>query len=229
MRITGGTSNTGRVEIQHQGVWGTICDDHWNIVDARVVCRQLGFATATAAHQGSNVVDGTGHVWMDDIRCIGTERRLQDCPSQPFGNHNCGHHEDAEATCSSNIIPYTVINILVKQSCHYCIVVTDTVRITGGTTSNTGRVEIRHQGVWGTICDDYWGIIDAQVVCRQLGFATATAAHQGSNGLDGTGQIWMDDITCTGTETSLQDCPSQTIGNHNCGHHEDAGVTCSSI
>ena len=127
------------------------------------------------------------------------------------------------------IIPYNVINILVKQSCDYCFVVTETfnVRITGGT-SNTGRVEIQYQGVWGTICDDHWDIVDARVVCRQLGFVTATAALQGGNVVDGTGQIWLDDIRCTGTETSLQDCPSQTIGNHNCGHNEDAGVTCSS-
>ena len=42
----------------------------------------------------------------------------------------------------------------------------------------------------------------------------------------GTGSIWLDNVQCTGTESRLYDCPASTIGSHNCGHSDDAGVNC---
>jgi hypothetical protein len=45
---------------------------------------------------------------------------------------------------------------------------------------------------------------------------------------DGTGQIWLDNVNCRGTETRLIDCPANALGSHNCVHVEDAGVSCSS-
>ena len=42
----------------------------------------------------------------------------------------------------------------------------------------------------------------------------------------GTGSIHLDNVHCIGTENSLLDCPHNGIGNHNCGHYEDAGVKC---
>ena len=44
---------------------------------------------------------------------------------------------------------------------------------------------------------------------------------------DGTGQIWLDNVNCRGTETRLIDCPANPLGNHNCVHAEDAGVSCA--
>lgn len=61
----------------------------------------------------------------------------------------------------------------------------DPVRLVGGSSTAEGRVEILHNGVWGTVCDDYWSSTDAQVVCEQLGFlgeATALTASQFGHG-----------------------------------------------
>ncbi|NXW35109.1 MARCO protein, partial [Phaetusa simplex] len=96
------------------------------------------------------------------------------------------------------------------------------VRIAEG--GRRGRVEIFHQGSWGTICDDGWSTQDATVVCRMLGYSRALSAFTAS---PGSGQIWLDDVNCRGTEYSIFDCPKPSWGVHNCSHNEDAGVECA--
>ena len=89
-------------------------------------------------------------------------------------------------------------------------------------------MEICNRNVWGTVCDDAWGTADAQVACRQLGFSTTGVIALTLGAVpDGTGQIWLDNVNCRGTETRLIDCPANTLGSHNCVHAEDAGVSCS--
>ncbi|NXS21189.1 MARCO protein, partial [Mystacornis crossleyi] len=96
------------------------------------------------------------------------------------------------------------------------------VRIVGG--DRKGRVEIFHKGSWGTICDDGWSIREAGVVCRMLGFNRAVSAFTATAG---TGQIWLDDVSCTGREITITDCTKRDWGAHNCNHSEDAGVECA--
>ena len=121
------------------------------------------------------------------------------------------------------------------------------IRLIGGSNSYEGRVEICNNNAWGTVCDDLWGTPDATVVCRQLNYSTTgkiqtnainlylkVYPHATSGAIarsraffgQGTGSILLDNVGCIGTETRLVNCQNNGIGNHNCAHSEDAGVTC---
>ena len=103
------------------------------------------------------------------------------------------------------------------------------VRLVGGNSYNEGRVEVNYNGQWGTVCDDGWSHHDARVVCRQLGFGSSGTAIGLARFGQGSGPIWLDDVTCTGSEISLFNCGHLGVGvTRSCSHFEDAGVICSS-
>ena len=85
------------------------------------------------------------------------------------------------------------------------------------------RVEVYHSGQWGTICDDSWDNNDALVACRQMGCGGGTGVQSFGGG---SGPIWLDDVNCAASDSSIQDCGHSRWGSHNCGHSEDAGVCC---
>ena len=202
LRLSGHDSlAAGRVEIFYNNQWGTICDDAWDINDANVVCRQLRFPKASRAFRGAHHNQGSGPIWMDDVVCSGSESYLYDCRHRGWGNHDCTHSRDASVEC----FPIRLAN--------------------GG--AYYGRVEVFYKGIWGTVCDDRWDIKDAHVVCRQLGFPNASAAHQSARYDQGSDPIWLDDVGCSGGEASIFDCSHRGWGVVGCSHSEDAGVLCN--
>ena len=102
------------------------------------------------------------------------------------------------------------------------------VRLVGGSVPHEGRVEVYHNGTWGTVCDDGWDLPDATVVCHQLGYGTAVGALGSAAYGRGRGPIWYDNVNCNGREANLAQCAHNGLGVHNCGHRKDAGVICAS-
>ncbi|XP_031561958.1 MAM and LDL-receptor class A domain-containing protein 2-like [Actinia tenebrosa] len=342
----------GRVQVFHNGQWGTICNNMWSDEDATVVCKMLGFPGLGRAISSLNKPRGVGIIWLDNVQCTGGESNLIQCRKNPWGRHQCLHSQDSWVACSNGTIDnecirYKILNskdraktfagqvnqcdrksgiipgqwhrfmgpagdrmpsscvpenrcgtrasgwlnggnptvseemvsrtvcfsyfgdccrwstsIRVKNcsgflvyelnkppSCNlrYCgqgvfvptpIPTTPKptrptpkpkqIRLVGGSNDYSGRVEVYHNGVWGTVCDDDWDIRDATVACRMLGFVGAVKFHVRAAFGAGSGKIWLDNVQCTGSEKSLGSCRHNGWGRENCGHYEDAGVTCIS-
>ncbi len=100
----------------------------------------------------------------------------------------------------------------------------------GGNSSLQGRVEVLYNGIWGAVCRWNWDPKDANVVCRELGYAGAVAAvYYRADRLygKGTGVIWMAYVDCKENETSLLECKQRYgWGENYCSHSEDAGAIC---
>ena len=206
VRLRGGTPSAGRVEVFSDGQWGTVCDDAWDINDANVVCRQLGFSQLASQARGSAYYgQGSGPIWIDDVACSGSESHIYDCRHRGWGNNDCTHSRDAGVQCS-----YGSANIRLANGGAYY-----------------GRVEVYYNGRWGTVCDDHWDINDAHVVCRQLGFPSASSAPCCAGYGQGSDPIWMDDVRCSGTEASLFYCSHAGWLAYGCSHGEDASVVCN--
>ncbi len=217
IRLVGGPSGMeGRLQVYYAGAWGDVCDDY---IDGRfysgvspygadIVCQQLGYKTGT-------FVDGydapSDDFLLDDVNCTGTEKRIVDCPDRGWGVENCYAAEGAGFRCET----YGEGDI----------------RLVDGATRNTGRVEILHNGVWGTICDDYitpsqtGGRRFASVACTQLGYLGGGATD--TDVAAGVDPIWLDNVMCTGSESGVASCPANAWGDNNCYHFEDIGLSCT--
>ena len=202
----GVTALDGRLEVYHcsdswdgtrECAWGTICDDDFGREEADVACRQMNLGAAKRWQGSARYGEGRGLIWMDDLGCTGDEARLSDCRTttmwgelQPleWGVNDCSHAEDAGVVCLGTDFPPAPparppsppSNPMSEGD----------VRLVNGPTAHSGRIEIYHQGEWGSVCDDGWGPNEARAVCRQLGYNDAAPYESESTyGSYGTGGI----------------------------------------
>ncbi|XP_033740183.1 neurotrypsin-like [Pecten maximus] len=101
--------------------------------------------------------------------------------------------------------------------------VTDPFRLVDGHGPWEGRLEVKYANIWGTVCDDGFDILAADIVCRDLGYEGARSVQ---NFGAGRGQIWLDEVNCIGNETSLTKCRRNNFAVNDCQHNEDVGVVC---
>ena len=105
IRLVGGSGpHEGRVEVYNSGTWSTVCDDDWDLQDAMVVCRQLGYINATAAVGPARFGSGSGPILFSDLSCVGNESTITECDHLSTGGHNCNHSQDVGVVCEGQSI-----------------------------------------------------------------------------------------------------------------------------
>ncbi|CAH3186960.1 unnamed protein product, partial [Porites evermanni] len=100
----GNRKSEGRVEIFYNDIWGTVCDDNWDLRDAIVVCRQLGYSSALTAKGKASFGTGIGKIrkkWLSNVGCLGNESSIDMCSSGGWGVNLCvPSYKDASVVCT---------------------------------------------------------------------------------------------------------------------------------
>ena len=97
LNSSSGLSSTGRLEVQYNGTWGTVCSHGFTLTDANLVCKLLGFATYNTF--SSNYGKGSGPIWLSNVKCKGRESNIALCAHNGWGVHTCTHQQDIGITC----------------------------------------------------------------------------------------------------------------------------------
>ncbi|XP_048474460.1 deleted in malignant brain tumors 1 protein-like [Rhincodon typus] len=171
--VDGESQCSGRLEILYARNWETVCDLHWDLNNANVVCAQLNCGVALSVPRGIRFGNGTGLIRRKRLECKGNEKSLLDCALSPVTQHECTHRDDVSVICSSERWP---------------------LRLTNGGSRCDGRVEIYQDDSWCQLQDNMWDLNDANVVCRQLGCGVAIAASNSSKYGEGGTAVWATDV-----------------------------------
>ena len=166
VKFEDGNETSGRISIcDNDNYWKTVCSHGFDEKDAQVVCKSLGLGASSEHthlmilnnllsllvtkpyHYMSEYGQGIEDVYSKSIQCHGNETQLLDCKGYQIC---CGHQYDVGVSC--------------LPSC-----TSGDIRLVGGSTYMEGRVEICHNGRWGTVCDREWDIEDAYVICKTMG------------------------------------------------------------
>ena len=106
------------------------------------------------------------------------------------------------------------------------------IKLVGGPDERTGRILVRHRGVWGTVCDDHFRDEEAKVVCRMLRLPSNNAKiYKKVTDYADEGPVWIHlskDDNCDGDESNLNQCKQSNLWEHDykCSHAEVVAVIC---
>ncbi|KAF5286934.1 hypothetical protein FQR65_LT12393 [Abscondita terminalis] len=255
IKLAGGEEpHEGRIEINAFGQTGYVCDDKFGLRNGDVVCKEMGYPLGALEVKSNSffakdVKDKDVLYLMDDVTCLGNETSIRDCDFNGWGVSNCESQEVVGVICKTpqetcpkdhwkcDTVPECLPLVFVcdgvydctdesDESAQHCDAPTE-LRLVGGLNKLEGRLEVRHYGIWGTVCDDDFNDDAAKVVCKYFGYpGKATAKKNGGFG-PGTGPIWLDQVFCQGNETALDQCLHWNWGEHNCEHSEDVGIVCT--
>ncbi|KAH9508815.1 Neurotrypsin [Bulinus truncatus] len=213
--IDGNTSYEGTVLVFYNERWRTIAQTSTRIQNAGVICHMLGFKREGAQEVLNNRFHSNyaHECWLQDVRCYGNELSLFNCSDVLWSKR-----------------PDVLNGFLYGVRCvpdRY----DDIIRLVNDNNSSSqGIVEVFFAKRWVTVCYDGWSQAAAKTVCHMLGYQRegAQAVPGSSYPSNHTNDIWIQELSCTGTETNLLDCQRFRWGANDCRSKEKAAVICKS-
>ncbi|KAH3713757.1 hypothetical protein DPMN_073559 [Dreissena polymorpha] len=251
--VGGPSPNVGRVEIAIGGIYGTVCDNMFDFPTADVICKSNNSSLhAAAIFNGAKFGEGSGPIHLDRLNCLSGDTNIKQCKYSKNGHcshsrdvsvlcsecrkpekpnliykdkglfvdcqHDTGYVGYLPVSCRER--KWNVTGTCFKYE--KPLIVED-IRLSNGTYDEEGRVEIKVFDEWGTICDDSFGLEEATVICRMLGYGYATGFNTSVH--PGKGPIFVNNLDCGENVFHINDCEYTTM--HNCSHSEDVAVTCN--
>ncbi|XP_048585018.1 lysyl oxidase homolog 2A-like isoform X2 [Nematostella vectensis] len=214
--VANGYKTDGLLQIRYKNRWGFVCSSKWSEGNSRVACGMLGFKDTV--HKVSSIPKQRSRVGLfllSDVECEGEESSLVECPHSNWGPVSCKRGAPVYLSCESSSPRQPVA-----------------VRLRSGVQTWEGRVEVRRSygddiERWGSVCDDGFGLVEGNVVCRSLGYGTARRVFHDAWYGQSTGKVYMDDVECSGKEKDISECQHKMEWQGNCNHFEDVSLICN--
>ncbi|XP_023821909.1 scavenger receptor cysteine-rich type 1 protein M130-like [Oryzias latipes] len=302
VRLENGSSRcSGRLEVKSNNSWSSVCEDDFDLLDAEVVCRELGCG-APSVLQGALYGEAEAPILTREFLCEGHESVLLDCGSSWRKTKACPPDKAVGLTCSD---PATVrlmgssrcsgelqvkigrewrafdaegfprtetfafvcknlkcgshvsstnkqllrekLGFLMSLTCLHTfplnteecvyddtmssqtmeITCLDSVRLENGSSRCSGRLEVKSNNSWSSVCEDDFDLLDAEVVCRELGCG-APSVLQGALYGEAEAPKWNKEFLCQGHESALLDCNHARL-ERSCLADKVVDLTCSGI
>ncbi|XP_065184578.1 lysyl oxidase homolog 4-like [Sycon ciliatum] len=226
--------NMGYLQVRVCNEWKAVCSDDWSAnLAGEVACRQLGYPRARYLFTARpDAPDRRRQAWLKRPRCSGNESFLHQCSfAGRLARQRCLRRRVAGVVCQAS--EWTTQSSYEAEKVATSGGTQDkqaegSLRLRGGAFPSEGRVEVYHDGMWGVVCDRGWSLREANVVCRQLGFGSATDAPHAASRVFGRGYspIHLSGIRCTGYERYLVQCRRNGWGERPCNRERIASVRC---
>ncbi|XP_050921552.1 scavenger receptor cysteine-rich type 1 protein M130 isoform X2 [Lates calcarifer] len=199
VRLVGGDGHcTGKLELKHHGAWKAVAnlDYLWDPEVATLICARLDCGSSVSA---GRIRESTKQsVWWIDSSCVQSKRILRDCVT------------------IMNRLSASVLEITCSES----------VRLVNGVSRCSGRLEVKSNQSWSSVCEDDFDLQDAEVVCRELGCGSPSVL-QGALYGKVEAPMWTREFQCDGNESLLLDCDSSGPARKTCSSGKAVGLTCS--